>query len=83
MARTKALGLLLVAALAGSLLSRLPIGQRAHDRNRPRPGQPVVPTPEATPADFPLSAPGPYEVGVRPLAATDPTRGNRPVDVLV
>lgn len=34
-----------------------------------------------TPADYPLSEPGPYQVGVLPLATKDPTRGNRPVDI--
>ena len=63
----------------GEPASRLPIAGRDDDHLIDPAGR----DPEATPADFPLSAPGPYQVGVRPLATTDPTRGNRPVDVLV
>lgn len=77
MKRTKALAVLFVTALSGSLL----MGCSSQDATTTT--SPPVVTPEATPVDYPLSEPGPYQVGVRPLATKDPTRSNRPVDITV
>ena len=84
MNRAKALSVMLVTALSGSLLVGCPSQDATTTTpSTPPAGTPPAGTPVATPADFPLSAPGPYQVGVRPLASTDPTRGNRPVEVVV
>ena len=77
MTRNKVLAGLLVTVLSGSLA----IG--CSSDNATTITSPPVVMPEASPVDYPLSEPGPYQVGVRPLATTDPNRGDRPVDITV
>lgn len=40
-----------------------------------------TPTPTKVPGPFPLADPGPYAVGQRAIAASDPSRGGRPVNI--
>lgn len=42
--------------------------------------QPTL-TPTKVPGPFPLADPGPYAVGQRAIAASDPSRGGRPVNI--
>jgi predicted dienelactone hydrolase len=69
----------LFTALTGSLL----LGCSSQDATTPADAPPASPTREATPADFPLSEPGPHEVGVRTFEAEDPTRDDRTVAIRV